>query len=80
MGEKVTFRLSGECNGRVLLLKGDRNSNRETDELTGPYGVSVRRLIEESKRNSTFGNKQFFNVNILDVEEWQELDEDEKLS
>ena len=49
VGEKVTFRLSGENSGRVLLLKGDRNSNADTSELTGPYGVSLRRLVEQSK-------------------------------
>ena len=79
-GEKVTFRLSGDNAGHVLLIKGDRNSNVDTNELTGPYGVSVRRLVEQSKKKTSFNSGNAFHVNILDAEEWKELDEDEKLA
>ena len=79
-GGKVAFRLQGEHSGRVLILKGDRNTNPHTGEWTGAYGMSVRRLTEESKHEGLFKEKKHLKVVIIDTDEWRELDEDEKLS
>ena len=71
--------MTGAHKGRILMLKGDLNTNDTTGEWLGPYGVSARRLIARSGRTNLFGKKMNIKVDIINVGEWRELDEDQKL-
>ena len=71
--------MTGAHKGRILMLKGDLNTNEITGEWLGSYGVSARRLFARSGRTNLFGKKMNMKVDIINVGEWRELDEDQKL-
>ena len=89
---KVPFRLSpqqDEKEGMIILLRGDNNANAETGEWHGTHGFVARFLnkpvMSEGQLNSTGGlsrgnRKTKLEVHEIDVNQWQEISEIDKIA
>lgn len=70
---KVPIRLSGD--GKVIILTGEHNVNRDTEQWHGLHGFTIRMLqsglTSPQNTNQRRGNNDRLDVNFIDVDEWK---------
>ena len=62
----------------VILLKGEKNINRDPDHWFGLHGFAtnmLRAVSNASSSNLNKGKQEKLNVKTIDVDEWNSLDE-----
>lgn len=75
------FKLQGANKGHIILLKGDKNTNRTTGEWLGlarqKYSYLVDWTYKKAGSNVVYTK---FNVHTIDVDEWRGKSEKNKLA
>jgi len=81
-GYQCNFKMMGEFETNLIMLKGETNSNRVNGEWNGHHGLKAHFLsqIKTRKLINAMGEAQRkYTMHIIDTEEWNKKSESAKL-